>query len=101
MNFSTKKVQAMGKALAEEMERCGFSSDHNLYEVENAMRELQRQIGLAGMAEFLEEADDELHEEVKKTASENDFYFHSYRPAVIWSAFGKIRFERRYYRMIC
>ena len=59
------------------------------------MREFQRQIGLAGMAEFLEEADDELHEEVKKTVSENDFYFHSYRPAVIWSAFGKIRFKRR------
>lgn len=98
MKFSTKKVQAMGKALAEEMKRCGFSADNHLYEVENTIRELQRQVGLAGMAEFLEEADDELHKEVKKTASENDFYFHSYRPAVIWSVFGKIRFERRYYR---
>lgn len=76
----------MGKAIAEEMKRCGYSADDTLYEVENAIRELQRQIGLAGMAEFLEEADDELHEKVKKTASENDFYFHSYRPTVIWSA---------------
>lgn len=91
MKFNTKKVQAMGKALAEEMKRCGFSADDNLYEVENTLRELQRQVGLAGMAEFLEEVDDELHEEVKKKASENDFYFHSYRPAVIWSVFGKIR----------
>ena len=65
MEFNTKKIQAMGKALAEEMKRCGFSSDDNLYEVENTLRELQRQIGQAGLAEFLEEADDELHEEVK------------------------------------
>ena len=98
MNFSTKKVQAMGKALAKEMKRCGFSANDNLYEVENTMRELQRQISLVGLVEFLEEADNELHEEVKKTAMAKDFYFHSYRPAVIWSAFGKIRFERHYYR---
>lgn len=98
MEFNTKKIQAMGKALAEEMKRCGFSSDDNLYEVENTLRELQRQIGQAGLAEFLEEADDELHEEVKNSASENGYYFHSYRPAVIWSVFGKISFERHYYR---
>jgi len=55
MEFNTKKVQAMGKAIAEEIKRCGFSSDNTLYDVENAMRELQRQIGLAGMAELLED----------------------------------------------
>lgn len=98
MEFNTKKVQAMGRALAEEMKRCGFSYGSNLYEVENTLRELQRQIGLVGLAEFLEEADDELHEEVKNSVDKNDFYFHSYRPAVIWSAFGKISFKRRYYR---
>lgn len=98
MEFSTKRIQAMGKALAEEMKRCGFSFDDNLYEVENTMRELQRQIGLVGLAEYLEDADNKLNEEVKRSASKNDFYFHSYRPAVIWSVFGKISFERRYYR---
>jgi len=98
MKFNTKKIQAMGKALAEEMKRCGFSYESDLYEVENGMRELQRQISLAGLAEFLEEADDELHEAVNSIANENEFYIHSYRPAVIWSVFGKISFERRYYR---
>jgi hypothetical protein len=98
MEFSTKKVQAMGKVLAEEMKRCGFSAANELYEVENTMRELQRQIGLIGLAEFLEEADDELHEEVKSSAAEQHYYFHSYRPVVIWSVFGKVSFERRYYR---
>ena len=98
MEFNTKKVQVMGKAMAEEMKRCGFSFENDLYEVENTMRELQRQIGLVGLAEYLEEADDELHEEVKNSATKNGFYFHSYRPAVIWSVFGKVSFERRYYR---
>ncbi len=100
MEFSTKKIHSMGKALAEEMKRCGLSFDDDLYTVENEMRELQRQIGLVGLAEFLEESDDELHEEVKNTVpkSENDFYFHSRRSAVIWSVFGKLRFTRRYYR---
>ncbi len=98
MEFNTKKVEAMGKAVAEEIKRCGFGSDDTLFDVENAMRELQRQVGLAGMANFLEDADAELHKEVKNSALENDFYFHSYRPAVIWSVFGKVSFERHYYR---
>ena len=98
MEFNTKTVQVMGKALAEEMKRCGFDFENDLYEVENTMRELQRQIGQVGLAEFLEEADDKLHEEVKTLATKNNFKFHAYRPAVIWSVFGKISFKRHYYR---
>lgn len=56
----------MGKSLAEEMKRCEYSADDTLYEVENAIRELLRQICLTGMAEFLGGADDELHEKVNK-----------------------------------
>jgi hypothetical protein len=98
VKFSTKKIQELGKALAEEMKRCGYSSGDTLYEVENGMRELQRRIGVAGLAAFLEQADEALHEEIKTSASQSDYYFHSYRPAVIWSVFGKIGIERRYYR---
>jgi hypothetical protein len=98
MEFSTKKIQVLGKALAEELKRCGYSSTDGMYEVENGLRELQRQIGAAGLGEFLEQADEELHQEVKISASQSDYYFHSYRPAVIWSVFGKVRIERRYYR---
>ena len=98
MEFSTKMIQALGKAMAEEMKRCGYSSADNLYEVENKMRELLRQIGAAGLATFLEQADEALHEEVKTSVSKSGYYFHSYRPAVIWSVFGKVRIERRYYR---
>jgi len=98
VKFSTKKIQELGKAVAEEMKRCGYSSADNLYAVENGMRELQRRIGVAGLATFLEKADEKLHEEAKTSASQSDYYFHSYRPAVIWSVFGKIRIERRYYR---
>jgi hypothetical protein len=98
VEFSTKKIQGLGKALAEEMKRCGYSSADNLYAVENGMRELQRRIGAAGLAAFLEQADEKMHEEAKRSASQSDYYFHSYRPAVIWSVFGKISIERRYYR---
>jgi len=98
VKFSTKTIQELGKAVAEEMKRSGYSSADNLYAVENGMRELQRRIGVAGLATFLEQADEALHEEAKTSASQSDYYFHSYRPAVIWSVFGKIRIERRYYR---
>jgi hypothetical protein len=98
MKFSTKTIEMIGKAVAEEMKRCGYNSGDNLYEVENGMRELQRQIGVAGLATFLEQADEALQEEVKASACQSDDYFHSYRPAVIWSVFGKVRIERRYYR---
>jgi hypothetical protein len=97
MKFSTKTIEMIGKAVAEEMKRCGYNSGDNLYEVENGMRELQRQIGVAGLATFLEQADEALQEEVKASACQSDYYFHSYRPAVIWSVFGKVRIERRYY----
>lgn len=96
MKFSTEKIEGMGKLLSEEMKRCGFNSGNNLYEVENEMRELQRQVSLIGLAGFLETADDDLYEEAKK--SKRTYDFHSFRPAVIWSVFGKIRFKRRYYR---
>lgn len=98
MEFSTKKIQELGKALADEMKRCGYSSADNLYAVENGLRELQRRIGAAGLASFLEQADEKMHEEAKISASQSNYYFHSYRPAVLWSVFGKIRIERRYYR---
>ena len=38
MEFNTKKVQAMGKSVAEEIKRCGFGSGDTLFDVENAMR---------------------------------------------------------------
>ncbi len=98
MEFSTKKIQALGKAVADEMKRCGYSAADNLSAVENGLRELQRQIGVAGLGTFLEEADEAMHEEAKASTSKKDYYFQSYRPAVIWSVFGKIRIERRYYR---
>lgn len=100
MEFNTKKIQAMGKTMAKEMKRCGLTGNNDLYAVENTMRAFQRQVGQAGLKEFLEEADDELYEEVKNSDSKNDFYFHSFRDAVIWSVFGKVSFERRYYRYI-
>ena len=69
MEFSTKKVQAIGKAVAEELKRCGFNAADSLYAVENGIRELQRQIGAAGLATFLEQADEELHQEDKKSGA--------------------------------
>ena len=98
MKFSIKKIKTIGKAVAEEMKRSGYSSEENLYEVENGMRELLRQIGKAGLAAFLEEEDDDLDNEVKTSGCKTDYYFHSYRKAVIWSVFGKVNIKRRYYR---
>jgi hypothetical protein len=98
MEFSTKKIQVLGQALADELKRCGYSSADNMYAVENGLRELQRQIGAAGLGTFLEQADEELHEADKRSTQPRDYYFHSYRPAVIWSVFGKVSIERRYYR---
>ena len=98
MEFNTKNIKVMGELFAAELKRCGLSSSNKLYEVENAMRELQRQVSLSGLADFLEEADMELHKKSKKKIKKAGFYFHSYHPAVLWSVFGKVKFERRYYR---
>ena len=67
MNFNTKKVQEIGKAIAQELKRCGFTGQDSLYEVENGARELLRQIGQESLEGFLEDADEELHEKFKES----------------------------------
>jgi hypothetical protein len=98
MNFSIESISEIGKAVAEEMRRSGYSSGNKLHEVETGMRELLRQAGKAGLAAFLEEEDEALHEEGKRSANNNEYEFHSYRSAVILSVFGRVNIERRYYR---
>jgi len=96
MKFSTEFITEMGKAIAEEMKRV-VDPEANMYEAENDLRALLQQIGQTGMAKFLEERDDALYEEMK-TASKKEYEFHSYRSAVLWTTFGKVKFVRRYYR---
>ena len=98
MKFNTKTIEAMGKMVAEEMQRCGYDQDAGMYEVEKGMREFLQQVGQAGLASVLEKTDARLHEEAKAAQAERTYDLHSYREAVIWSVFGKVRFERRYYR---
>jgi len=97
MEFNTKTIKTIGKAISEELKRCGLGSSDELYNVENTMREFLRQVGQSGLSEFLEVADAELKEEVESSQSKVDISFHSSRPAVIWSAFGKVKFKRSYY----
>ena len=54
MEFNTKTISTIGEAVAEELKRCGFDFENNLYDVENTMREFLRQVGQSGMADFLE-----------------------------------------------
>ncbi len=94
MEFSTKAIEQTGKALAAEMKRCGLNYETDLYEAENVMREIQRQVSQRGLEMFLEETDKALYE------AQGDVYaFHSFRPAVLWSTAGKLRIRRRYYRV--
>ena len=97
MNFNTKKVQEIGKAIAQELKRCGFTGQDSLYEVENGARELLRQIGQESLEGFLEDAEEELHEKFKESDLKKDYRNHSRRKAVILSTFGKLEFKRRYY----
>ncbi len=98
MDFSIETISTVGKSVAEEMKRRGYSSENSLDEIEPGLRELLRQAGIVGLKAFLEEEDEALHKEGERSASSNEHEMHSYRWAVIWSVFGKVNFERRYYR---
>ncbi len=89
MEFNTKTIKTIGKAISEELKRCGLGSSDELYNVENTKREFLRQVGQSGLSEFLEVADAESKEEVESSQSKVDISSHSSRPAVIWSVFGK------------
>ena len=97
MKFSTEAIEAIGKIAAQEIMRHGIEQ---LTDIEQGLREILQAGGQCGMKTVLEQLDEEVQEGMDGKYAGQVVQYHSQRPAVIWSVFGKVAYQRSYYRYI-
>ena len=96
MECSTRRMEQVAKLLADELaERLAGRQDVN--EMEGMMRELVKEAANAGMRQAIEQGEETCgSREVPCTCGEKAQVV-SKRSAVIWTVFGKVDYQRRYY----
>jgi len=99
MQSNTEFATQIGQRVAQELGR-RYGPGTSIYEVETGLREILQEIGQATLTTYLETQDEALSQEVQAApgGKAKGYAFHSYRPAVIWTVFGKVTYRRRYYR---
>ena len=97
MKFSTEAIEAIGKIAAQEITRLGIEQ---ISEIEQSLREILQAGGQCGMKTVLEQLDQQVQEGMDGKYAGQTVQYHSQRPAVIWSVFGKVAYQRSYYRYV-
>jgi hypothetical protein len=97
MKFSTEAIEAIGKIAAQEITRLGIEQ---LTQIEQSLREILQAGGQCGMKTVLEQLDQQVQEGMDGKYAGQAVQYHSRRPAVIWSVFGKVAYQRSYYRYV-
>jgi hypothetical protein len=97
MKFSTEAIEAIGKIAAQEITRLGIEQ---MSEIEQSLREILQAGGQCGMKTVLEQLDQQVQEGMDGKYAGQAVQYHSQRPAVIWSVFGKVAYQRSYYRYV-
>jgi hypothetical protein len=96
MECSTRRMEEIARLLADELgERLAGKQDVD--EMESLMRELVKEAAKSGMRQAIEEGEETGgRREVMCTCGQKA-QFVSKRAAVIWTVFGKVDYQRRYY----
>ena len=96
MEFSTIRMAQIGKLLAEEIaEKLAGKPDIN--EMERMMRELVKEAANLGMRQALEQGEGTYGSQAVVCDCGKKAQFVSKRSAVLWTVFGKMDYQRRYY----
>lgn len=96
MECSTRRLEQVAILLAEELaEQLAGKQDVN--EMERMMRELVKEAANAGMRQVLEEGEASFRSREVACCCGQQAQFVSQRPAVLWTVFGKVTYQRRYY----
>lgn len=96
MKFSTEATKKMAEIMVGEMERMG-AGGNGIRELETAMRELLREVGIEALGRYLERMDEQIHEREKPCGCGGKQEYRFKRDAVIVSVFGRVRFRRSYH----
>jgi hypothetical protein len=96
MECSTRRMEQVAKLLADELaERLAGKQDVN--EMERMMRELVKEAANIGMRHAIEQGEETCGSREVSCTCGQKAQFVSKRSAVIWTVFGKVDYQRRYY----
>lgn len=96
MECSTRRMEEIAKLLADELgERLTGKQDVN--DMERMMRELVKDAASRGMRHAIEQGEETCGSREVICACGQKVQFVSKRSAVIWTVFGKVDYQRRYY----
>ena len=96
MECSTVRMEQVAKLLAEEIaEKMGAKPEIN--EMEQLMRELVKEAANWGMRQAIEQGEEKYMSPVVLCECGEPARFVSKRSAVLWTVFGKVQYQRRYY----
>lgn len=96
MECSTRRMEQVAKMLAEEVgERLVGKPDVN--EMESLMRELVKEAASVGLRQAIEQGEEPCGSREVPCRCGQQAQFVSKRSAVVWTVFGKVDYQRRYY----
>lgn len=99
MKYNIEKINVIAEELAEMVEEAIAESgetEHQIGDVEMALREGLREIGQKALGCFLENAGGKVEAEIECECG-GKLKYQRQRAATIWSVFGKVKYGRAYY----
>ena len=96
MEFSIERMGKVAEILAEEI-REKMANHQGINEMEGMMRELVKEAGRLGLQKALERGEEHYPSREVRCACEREPVLVGKRTAVLWTVFGKVNYQRRYY----
>ncbi len=96
MEFSTTRLEQIAKILAEEIKE-QMAEKQGIHEMEQTMRELVKAAAGLGLQQAIEQGEERYAQKEIECACGAKAKFVSNRAAVLWTVFGKVGYQRRYY----
>jgi len=96
MEFSIERLERVAEILAEEIgEEMTGQADIDI--LEGKMRELVKEAGRLGLQKAIEQGEERYSSREVRCACEKPPALVGKRAAVLWTVFGKVNYQRRYY----
>lgn len=96
MEFSIERMEKIAEMLAEEI-REKMASQQDMHGMEGMMRELVKEAGRLGLQKAIEQGEERYPRQEVRCACEKQAVLIGKRTAVLWTVFGKVNYQRRYY----
>jgi len=96
MEFSIRRLKQVAKILAEEIKE-QLAEKEGINEMEQMMRELVKEAAGLGIQQAIEQGEERYARKEVECRCGEKAKFVSKREAVLWTVFGKVSYQRRYY----